>query len=1014
MGRSDEAPLEYRRALAFGTPIRDGVERVRERSKGTTVVLGWDSEAERCIVDGARLDRPVTADTIVQGAKQDSATVVTSDLRRAVWWNARLVAPGRKNSPSGGSRHGSAADFAAETGHPVIVVSEEQGTVSLYVKTARYLLLSKQDLNKQLEWGLQALQALVNTPEPLREKGLRAAPELLGRLAGFVVELGDSGSPVDVLCNTLALRLRIPWQLTAESDTTLPERESQVSTGDRPDWLVDRGAEFKSLRTRLTTGHPGVVFVRGVRGIGKTALVNAALPARDAGSVRLERHDLNVIAGLDVMTLVDLVSGTGLDGPGEHHGSSLVRLEKTLRGLGDSRVVVTIDSAEHLGDEETRHLTDPDLDEALEMIATFPGHRVSVLLVTRHELRSPEDRAWPDTGEQLPLGMLPKPEFERYLSSLDRTGGTDFADLHEDTRASLHTRLQGNPRMAELAYGSVVGNEELDFGKLTSMLLKKHAREVPGVLTQLLVQRMDPLHRRVVEGLAALGTAVPESAVARLLGDESPARIAVALSALADDQVIYRLGSGAGDDQFLLPPEDGRLVLEYLDDDVRSDLCFSAAEVLTDYREKDPRRLVELRIHFAVLNAGSRAGDPDIAYEMLRPIDTVLRRWNRADLLLPQRLEFRRSLTDEHLRMINENAIGGIYVSRGDYGLAAEAYRNALGYGDQPEDDVRSVKVLTNRAQMHVQTGRTDDALHDYQFILDETDRQVRPQIWMAALEGMADCYRRRGRYEWATQCAKDALAGFTEHWPGTGDAPDFALTRAVTLNLKLARWHGELKLMDEAERFVAAASTLVSGDSGVWLRPAVLDGWADVFLHRGERRMAETAAEEAVAQAIALHDPVILLQARTTLCLVYLKNEWPAHAAAEIGGAFRYRRRLRSLIVLALMALTSRQRGEHVVAHRYFEQLKTESATRVENDPEDFGAWDYHGVAWCGTYLRTGEGLSEAVAAIERARRMTQPTPILEDTLRDVLRRLDETADRPASLRPAIEAIDHPDRRLP
>lgn len=1011
MGRSDEAPLEYRRALAFGTPVRDGVELVRERGKGTTVVLGWDSEAERCVVDGARLDRPVTASTILRGADQDNATVVTSDLRRAVWWNARLIAPGRKGRSSGGSRHDSAADFAEETGHPVIVVSEEQGTVSLYVKTARYLLLSKEDLNNRLERALQALQALVNTPEPMREAGLRTAPELLDRLAGFVVELGDNGSSVDVLCNNAALRLGIPWRLPAEPDTARPEREPEVSTGDRPDWLVDRAAEFTSLRTRLTTGLPGVVFVRGVRGIGKTALVNAALPVGDTGSVRLERHDLNVIAGLDVMTLVDLVSGTGLDGPGEHHGSALVRLEKTLRGLGGSRVVVTIDSAEHLGDEKTRHLTDPDLDEALEMIATFPGHRVSVLLVTRHELRSPEDRAWPDTGEQLPLGMLPKPEFERYLSSLDRTGGTDFADLPDAARVTLHTRLQGNPRMAELAFGSVVGNQELDFGKLTSMLLNKHAREVPGVLTQLLVQRMDPLHRRVVEGLAAFGTAVPESAVARLLGDESPARIAVALSALADDRVVYRLGSGAGDDQFLLPPEDGRLVLAYLDDDVRDDLCFSAAEVLTAYREKDPRRLVDLRIHFAELNARSRAGDPDVAFEMLDPIDTVLRRWNRADLLLPQRLEFRRSLTDEHLRMINENAVGGIYVSRGDYVRAAQAYRNALSYGGQPEDDVRSVKVLTNRAQLYVQTGRTDDALHDYQFILDETDRQARPQIWMAALEGMADCYRRRGRYEWATRCAKDALAVFAEH---RRDATDFALTRAVTLNLKLARWHGELNLMEEAELFFAAASALVTGDRGAWLRPAVLDTRADLFLHQGELRMAETAAEEAVAQAIALHDPVILLQARTTLCLVYLKNTWPAHAAAEIGGAFRYRRELRSLMVLALMALTSRQRGEHVVAHRYFERLKTESATRVENDPEDFGAWDYHGVAWCGTYLRTGAGLSEAVAAIERARRMTQPAPILEDTLRYLLTQLDETADRPASLRPAIEALDHPDRRSP
>ena len=83
----------------------------------------------------------------------------------------------------------------------------------------------------------------------------------------------------------------------------------------------------------------------------------------------------------------------------------------------------------------------------------------------------------------------------------------------------------------------------------------------------------------------------------------------------------------------------------------------------------------------------------------------------------------------------------------------------------------------------------------------------------------------------------------------------------------------------------------------------------------------------------------------------------------------------------------------------------------RRRKDHNDFAAWDYLGLALCGTHLDTRDDLAEAIEAFQIARGLTRPrpTPVLVDRLRFLLAQLDRHAEQPGRLRPAIDALSHP-----
>ncbi|GLZ06259.1 hypothetical protein Acsp03_37250 [Actinomadura sp. NBRC 104412] len=795
-----------------------------------------------------------------------------------------------------------------------------------------------------------------------------------------------------------------------------PESDLGEPVGARPrvavqeiPGLVDRHGDVRNLVARLTRGPWGVVVVRGTRGIGKTRLVDAALgalPADASGGAapRVHRHDVRTADRLDVSTLIRYVRDDDASRTarrprpvaGGPRGSSLVRLELALRENGGTPVVVAVDSAEKLLDPATGTLADPDLDDALELIAGERGHRVAVLLVSRHEPASPANATWPTAADPIHVGELPGREFFRYLASLDRARRTDPEMLSESGRAVLYGRLRGNPRLAELVHAVVVVVESgLDLPALTERLRGRDADDVPAFLTGLIVEHATELQRSVLEALAAFDTPVPEEAVVGLLEEISPGRhrpgkVRQALSTLAADQVVHRLEG----DQYAIPSEDGRLILGRMaSEETRADRYLFAAHVLRRFRNDDPRGVADLRVHFAELRALLCAGEPGAAHNQIELLHELLARWNSRQLLLPQREEIRGRLAHEHQEMANESALGWIYASLGAFGKANAAYGRAMKLADDLKDPGSKLKLHGNLAGMCWERDDVLGALSHYEFARDEATRLNLMDDRMTALEGIADCHRRNGDYDEAVRCAEEAryLAG----------------TPGVRIALKLARWSAERGRAHQAETLLESARRGLESDDR--LRASYLDVRADLLFDRDDLEAAERAALEAESEALRAQDPVTLMQARTTLAFIYLKWGERRGVHQAINGAWRYRRNRRSLVVLALRALVARQRRDPE-AERLFQRLGDEASARIDHNERDFTAWHYRSFAVCGRHLHSeyalDEAVDEALTALGKAREIAPPVPALEKRLKVLFTRLDQCGSRPGGLSGVIDDL--------
>ena len=119
-------------AVAPGTSMRDGLERILRGNTGALIVLGEDKSVESLCTGGFVLDVEFSAQRLRELSKMDGAVVVTSDLSRIVRASVQLVPDPSIPTEETGTRHRTAERVAQQTGYPTMLKRNAGGGIQRY------------------------------------------------------------------------------------------------------------------------------------------------------------------------------------------------------------------------------------------------------------------------------------------------------------------------------------------------------------------------------------------------------------------------------------------------------------------------------------------------------------------------------------------------------------------------------------------------------------------------------------------------------------------------------------------------------------------------------------------------------------------------------------------------------------------------------------------------------------------------------------------------------------------
>jgi diadenylate cyclase len=202
---------ERRRALAAvapGTALRDGLERILRGSTGALIVLGFDQAVADLCSGGFELNAGFSATRLRELAKMDGAIVLDGAAGAIVRAAVQLVPDPGIPTDEAGTRHRTAERVSRQTGHTVISVSKSMRIIALFIDGARFVL---EDPAAILSHANQALATL--------ERYRRRLDEVSGALSGL--ELEDLATVRDV--TAVAQRLEMVRRIAGEIEGYMVE-----------------------------------------------------------------------------------------------------------------------------------------------------------------------------------------------------------------------------------------------------------------------------------------------------------------------------------------------------------------------------------------------------------------------------------------------------------------------------------------------------------------------------------------------------------------------------------------------------------------------------------------------------------------------------------------------------------------------------------------------------------------------------------------------------------------------
>ncbi|MGW7354450.1 DNA integrity scanning diadenylate cyclase DisA [Streptomyces sp. Z26] len=127
-------------AVAPGTALRDGLERILRGNTGGLIVLGVDRTVESLCSGGFVLNVEFAATRLRELCKLDGALVLDHDITKIVRAGVQLVPDASIPTEETGTRHRTAQRVSIQTGFPVVSVSQSMRLIALYVDGQRRVL----------------------------------------------------------------------------------------------------------------------------------------------------------------------------------------------------------------------------------------------------------------------------------------------------------------------------------------------------------------------------------------------------------------------------------------------------------------------------------------------------------------------------------------------------------------------------------------------------------------------------------------------------------------------------------------------------------------------------------------------------------------------------------------------------------------------------------------------------------------------------------------------------------
>jgi diadenylate cyclase len=280
-------------AIAPGTALRDGLERILRGRTGALIVLGHDRTVESLCTGGFIMDVPFTATGLRELAKMDGAIIIDKDLTKITRAAVHLMPDPSIPSEETGTRHRTAERVARQTGFPVISVSQSMQIIAAYVGEQRHMLLDSGQILSRANQALATLEryklrldevsATLSALEiedlvTVRDVAVVAQRlEMVIRIAreieDYVLELGTDGRLLSLQLDELVTGVDLERELVVRdylstgrrakgAEATLARLEALSSTD-----LVDPGAAARALG--LGDQLDGAVAPRGYRLLAK-------------------------------------------------------------------------------------------------------------------------------------------------------------------------------------------------------------------------------------------------------------------------------------------------------------------------------------------------------------------------------------------------------------------------------------------------------------------------------------------------------------------------------------------------------------------------------------------------------------------------------------------------------------------------------------------------------------------------------------------------------------------------